>query len=395
MADRCEAFCAVTKCSYLSGHASECLGCTSGECHPGSAAFVRPGAPPRCPTVVAPFSAHGRFGQTSGLYSGLPPRSRSPSDCLRLKDDALRQRGLNLRCEGLDVEDVSMLGKRGWVVVRSLMPRVEAASLAQSTPKEWLCRPTTQACWVNGRSLPNVLPGFSLRLSQLFDSWSGDGVAEAASLGRNLRVSSRANAARRIHITPPTAWDAMRARDAAAFVANNSKPYSTTWHVDNSGNGLWPLRLEPSPWSLLGLMMPRAAAHRPCSTFSLLLARSRRRCLSVACCRADGFSEHFHRVWVLLSKGNGDEQTEADAAAHRNHTNVCVLPSHSVDACDTPKLRRAAMQQGAMLRQLYDRLACCPELDVGDAIFYREEVTCMRGSNNPPRFPVDVLLRPS
>jgi len=75
--------------------------------------------------------------------------------------------------------------------------------------------------------------------------------------------------------------------------------------------------------------------------------------------------EHnLHRIWVLLHK-SGD-------GAARGLSNLCVVPTSAVDRCDTPRLRIAG--HAGRLGPLFERFKCCPSLDPGDAIFYREDV---------------------
>ena len=63
----------------------------------------------------------------------------------------------------------------------------------------------------------------------------------------------------------------------------------------------------------------------------------------------------------------------------RAHGNLCVLPTASVDRCDSPAARLAVLRGGHAARRAWERdaleaQACCPRLDPGDAVFYREDV---------------------
>ena len=230
-----------------------------------------------------------------------------------------------LGCDGQE-DDVNRFPARGWLVVRSLMPAAEADGLARDTADDWFCRPTAKHCWLSDTQVASRLPGFAMNVSQFLRGWEASGLAAAAALGSGLKIVHQPNAARRVHVTSDRTWQAMEQRDhgLSRSSQNKSTPalsrYAPGWHVDNGG--------------------------------------------------ADGWHGHAHRLWVLLAKGaSHDSVTPA-----RNQTNVCLVSNDQVDACDTPRLRMAALASSEPHALLYRRLECCPALEVGDAVFYREEV---------------------
>jgi len=72
-----------------------------------------------------------------------------------------------------------------------------------------------------------------------------------------------------------------------------------------------------------------------------------------------------------------------DSGGHESgetaHGNVCALPTSAVDLCDTPSTRvwssTVDEREGEpQVHPVWDALGCCPNLAVGDVIFYREDV---------------------
>ena len=81
---------------------------------------------------------------------------------------------------------------------------------------------------------------------------------------------------------------------------------------------------------------------------------------------------NFHWILLMVAK-------EGEAGASRNHGNLCVVSTSDVDTCDAPGarqhwMRRDTTSSSSYHNQMLDQLQCCPSLDPGDAVFYREDV---------------------
>ena len=176
-----------------------------------------------------------------------------------------------------------------------------------------------ETCHLTRAQMAQRLPRFVANVGRVFAEWERSGLAAEAGLGSGMALAE-VGTARPIWVTTDATFRRLvgegvepkvaTARAARRYEGGRS---SSNWHVDSSGG--------------------------------------------------DGYHGHTHRMWTLLHKRGGEG---ANA-----HGNLCVVPTAAVDACDSPRFR-SAVGRGAM--DVFDRLACCPHLDVGDTIFYREDV---------------------
>merc|ERR1711879_1118008 len=73
--------------------------------------------------------------------------------------------------------------------------------------------------------------------------------------------------------------------------------------------------------------------------------------------------------WIVLMVAK-----EGDGSAAFARSNVCFVPTTSVDQCDTPAARLHWLKMRSLHDGMLDQLKCCPSLQPGDAVFYREDV---------------------
>ena len=84
--------------------------------------------------------------------------------------------------------------------------------------------------------------------------------------------------------------------------------------------------------------------------------------------RSDG-SHNFHWILLIVNK-----ETAVPADAAREHGNLCVVSTQDVDRCDSPALREMVLRNPSHGAKIWEKLKCCPQLQPGDAVFYREDV---------------------
>ena len=254
----------------------------------------------------------GRFGQSTRIYRNAhDDRGRTTDAPADACDPASAPLARHDDCG--DVTSVEHLRDRGWVVLRGLMPPDEADALVAATPIAELCRPQKPACRYNPEQVRALLPGFAANVARVLGGWERTGVAARAELGRGLRLTRGTNAARRVQVVSDKTFARLRAADAS--IARHDR-YVAGWHADNSGS--------------------------PGTT-------------------------NAHRIWVMVAKDG--------AARHAGAANVCLVPTAAVDRCDGPRFRFTAMADPGWVRaHVFERLACCPEMAPGDAVFYREDV---------------------
>lgn len=294
---------------------AECGGCTkdsSFECYPGSPSWPTQSNP--CRVIALGKGAIGRFGQSSLLYNGsaadLQPFQRD--GCLPPSAQ------VSLRADCADVESTARLRDRGWVVLRGLMPAHEARSVAASIPVSRLCTPQLMDCRYSLAQMRRLMPTFVSNLESTLASWEASGLAAASGLGDRVRLWPEGTG-RPVQVTTDSTFAALEADGIRRYPPNG---VDGNFHVDSSGG--------------------------------------------------DGRRGHSHRMWVLLRKEAGP--AAPPVADVRDHANLCVVSTSAVDACDAPQFRAAIARHDPRPEQVFKRLACCPSLDVGDVIFYREDV---------------------
>ncbi len=333
--DLCEPSCSSPCASITEGNMLvDCAGCGPDmACHPRAPDYhgernttdaihndsVRAIAQ-HCESLKEGLGARGRFGQSTRLYrhdgtDGPSSAWRGPPlrDCFNPSTKPKRP-------DCRDVESVERLDERGWVVLRQLMPPMEAAALATITRVDAACSAfhtntaSPDECPLSGVGMRQKLPVFVRHATELLGRWEADGLAEAAGLGRGLSLGEGNVAARRVHLS----WD--HDMEGESWVEEMPRRYYADWHAGAGGS-------REAPGS--------------------------------------------HRLWIMLSK-EGDEGG-GDSSDARELPDLCMLSTREVDACDTPELRIRASSTFAV-HDLYDSLGCCISLEVGDGIFYREDV---------------------
>ena len=294
----------------------ECGGCTkeSGfQCYPGSPTWPTRSNP--CRVIALGKGAMGRFGQSRLLHNGsaadLPPFQ--PDGCLPPSTQA------TLRSDCTDVESTARLRDRGWVVLRRLMPVHEAQRVSAAVPVSKLCTPQLRDCHYTLEEMRRLMPTFVSNLESTLASWEASGLAAASGLGNRLRLEPMGTG-RPVQVTTDATFSALRAEGFRRYPSPSGG--DKNFHVDSSGG--------------------------------------------------DGRRGHSHRMWVVLRKEAGP--AAPPIADVRDHANLCVVPTSAVDACDAPQFRAAIARHDPRPDEIFQRLACCPSLEVGDTVFYREDV---------------------
>ncbi len=365
----CEPFC-NNPCHELSGNVQlECGACLSTmACGPhASDYYSSPAFSPETGHIPGVLNAscdellqvgvgaRGRFGQSIRLHrkpgeTWTPPQA-AELDCIDAGESEPSDCG--------EPEATARLSERGYVVVRGLMPMQEATALYEATNASAFCSPAVDECVLTGAQLRARLPVFVSRAAKLLAQWETTGVATAAALGHGLRLSNGPRAARRVQVTSDATFARLQTSQRSRYFAG--------WHADNGGSTL-------SFLHRLWVLVDKSATPTWPSHASM------------------GGVPESEAASEAASMGGVPESEAASEAAGdgaraqavmREHTNVCLLPTNAMDVCDSPLMRMRAAPDASgrrgrsaaeELRALWDRKACCPALDVGDAIFYREEV---------------------
>ena len=264
-------------------------------------------------------------------------------------------------CEHLESE--ALLRDRGWLVMRGILPANEAQRLANwSAVKlgpDGNCNPQKKECALTSDAFRHLLPETTHNLERIFSGWEATGVTSDAELGGGLHVTlNQPRCARFVHVVSDATWQTrqerhLRAGGSGSGSGNSFKGgsggggggdnadvrYEAGWHADNGG------------------------------------------CSSPSCLR--------HRVWLLVQKHAAHQSAESQDGAGRlskmnarQVSNVCLASTGVIDACDSPALRVDLHRHGIPpiwdrergVAELYKRASCCPAFDVGDGVFYREDV---------------------
>jgi hypothetical protein len=272
----------------------------------------------------------GRWGQTTHVYRAEPaPPPYDPErslDCTGLAGDgvqvghgdpaALAKSLPPDHCA--DPESEERLPERGWVVLRGLATRAELGTISGKAKVASLCQPILtdtaegrRACAFSAAEFRARMPALTDAIGGVLANWTASGVAASAGLGGFLGLPPRSDrVSRLVQITTASTYGALRRSGASG------ERYYADWHIDNHGS--------------TGM-------------------------------------NNAHRILLMVHK-KGDADTTHD------HANVCMASTAAVDRCDSPGARQLGTEDPFFWKSVWETVACCPSLEPGDAVFYREEV---------------------
>ena len=318
----CQAFCKAVACALLNGDPKQECGACSGDeaCRPGALGFLP--SPSNCDRFrqasTAPF---GRWGQSTHVYRAEAAVAPSPAerslDCTGGAPGAGALAASLLPGHCADPESEERLAERGWVVLRGLATRAELDAISSRTKTESLCQPALtgteagqRACAFSAADFRRRLPALTNAIGGVLAGWESSGIAARARLGRRLELPRRSP--RLSRLVQITTEDTFG--DLQRAGASGAR-YFADWHVDNQGS--------------TGM-------------------------------------NNAHWILLVVRKKGGD--------AAREHGNLCVAPTAAVDSCDSPRARQLGAEDPSFWRSVWEAAACCPSLEPGDAVFYREDV---------------------
>jgi hypothetical protein len=95
----------------------------------------------------------------------------------------------------------------------------------------------------------------------------------------------------------------------------------------------------------------------------------------------------FNPHWFLLIVNKASDLYPID-----KHANLCVASPTEVDKCDTPASRSS--DRTTKWKDIWDQLQCCPDLQPGDAVFYREDVAHRTQDQMIDRLSMVITIHP-
>ena len=348
----CEPYCEMAECTELNGDVTrECGDCKDQTyaCRPGAKGYDPAENLHGCGQYQRfPVCPHGRWGQSTHQYANADNAntadihsktiSKPNVDCLNPKARAA------LKSDCSNPESVELFAQRGWVVIRGLAPQEELAKIVAERKVENLCQPVKtgteegrKACAFSSAAFRQQLPGLTANIGKTLEGWEESGVAAAAQLGTGLRLpQEHERVSRLIHITSDKTFARLQKEHGLEAKAR----YLANWHVDNQGSN-------------------------------------------------GSFNPH----WLLLMVHK--QQGTSEQVRVEKHANLCVVPTTSVDQCDTPEARQQALDDRKLWTDLWEKLSCCPDLQPGDAVFYREDVAHRTQDQLIDRLSMVITIHPN